>query len=50
MAGPGAKKGIWQLMAPDVRPASMLIVMKWLAANQEEEFERLDLGLPLPPG
>lgn len=46
MAGPGAKKGIWKLMASDVRPNSMMVVIRWLVDNQQDEFERLELEFP----
>lgn len=46
MAGPGARRGIWRLMKPGMKPASMLDVMMWLRDNQEAEFERLGLEFP----
>lgn len=41
--GPGARKGIWHLMAPSVKPSNLQVVVRWLADNQIAEFERLNL-------
>lgn len=43
MAGPGARKGIWRLMKPGMKPSSLLEVMTWLRDHQEDEFNRLDI-------
>ena len=45
-AGPGARKGIWNLIGEGFRPANMLIVMNWLHANQEAEFDRIGVLFP----
>jgi hypothetical protein len=46
-AGPGARKGIWDLMnADEYRPANMLIVMEWLQAHQQDEFDRIGVLFP----
>lgn len=46
MAGPGARRGIWQMLTPGMKPSSMLEVMTWLRDHQHEEFERLGLDFP----
>ena len=46
MAGPGARRGLWQLLRPGMKPNSLLEVMKWLRDNQFSEFERLGLEFP----
>lgn len=45
-AGPGARKGIWNLIGEGYRPANMLIVMQWLHSHQESEFDRLGVLFP----
>lgn len=44
-AGPGAQRGIKMLLITD-QPADHLAVMRWLRANQDEEFARLGLAFP----
>lgn len=46
MPGPGARRGIWQLMKKGMKPGSHLDVMVWLRDNQHQEFERLGLDFP----
>lgn len=45
-AGPGARKGIWDLMGEGYRPANMLVVMEWLQASQRDEFDRIGVLFP----
>lgn len=44
-AGPGARRGIWKLLRPGVKPNALLDVMRWLRDNQEQEFARLGLEM-----
>jgi len=34
--GPGCRKGIWELMAEDVKPANLTMVLEWLRDHQAE--------------
>jgi len=47
-AGPGARSGMWAMLAPDVKPRNLLMVMRWLHAHQREEFAARDLPFVRP--
>lgn len=45
-AGPGARKGIWTLMADGVQLSNLTQVMEYLRDHQQEEFEARGLHMP----
>lgn len=45
-AGPGARNGMWTLLAPHIKPRNLLMVMEWLRDHQLDEFARLGITCP----
>lgn len=46
LAGPGARKGIWRLLQPGLKPSNLLEVMQWLRDNQRNMFQKFNLEMP----
>lgn len=46
MAGPGARRGVWAMLKPGVKPRSMMDVMEFLRDAQEAEFAERGLTFP----
>jgi hypothetical protein len=46
VAGPGARQGIWAMLKPNIKPQSLLLVMRYLHDRQEAEFAERGICFP----